>query len=60
MDKICKNCRYAFPRSEFSYRKNGNYHLAYECIRELHPDKVDVFKRLDDTCVFFEKKEDKR
>ena len=60
MDKICKNCKYSLVRSAFSFRKNGSYHLAYECIRELHSDKVDTFKRLDDTCDnFIEKEEEK-
>ena len=46
MEKICKNCRYAFKRSNFSYKQNGNYHCSWECVKSDY----EMFKKDNETC----------
>lgn len=53
MEKICKNCKYAFKRSDFSYKKNGYYHCSFECVKNID---YEMFKKDDETCEDFKEK----
>ena len=47
MEKICKNCDYAFKRSDFSYKKNGYYHCPLECNKDID---YEMYKKENETC----------
>lgn len=54
MEKICKNCELSNKRGKFSFKKYGDRHCSFECLKN---DELE-FKRLDDTCDdFMERKE---
>ena len=47
MEKICKNCDYAFKRCDFSYKKNGLYFCPWECTKNID---YEMFKKDNETC----------
>ena len=47
---VCKNCKYALRRHNFS---EGYNWCGWEC----YVDNISTLKRLDDTCEKFEKRE---
>ena len=56
---ICKNCKHALLRCNFSLKQYGNYHLSYECVYNQSKEQFGAeFKRCDDSCDNFEKKGD--
>lgn len=48
--EICKNCEKAHKRSEFDFKKYGNYQCPYECLAVT--DRTE-YKKTDDSCPLF-------
>ena len=54
-EEICRNCKHALLRSEYSFNYYGGYDHLYECM--LVETTASMYKRVCDTCNRFEPKE---
>lgn len=52
----CKNCKNGFKRSDFSFKKYGNYCYDIECC--LIENEHMPYRKNDDCCEKYEIKED--
>lgn len=51
----CKDCKYAYKRSDFSFKRYGSHSHPFECI--LEDSKYEMYKKVDDTCERWEQRE---
>lgn len=51
---ICQNCKFAFKRSEFSYKKHGLHFCPWECDKDID---YEMFKKSEDTCEDWQARE---